>query len=60
MVCSLNAGTPPFILALGFGEERAYGSVRFGLGRGNQEDNIHFTVALIGNAVQNVWTIIRT
>jgi cysteine desulfurase len=40
------------ILALGFGEERAYSSVRFGLGRNSIEAEIKFVVVLISQSTK--------
>lgn len=39
------------ILALGFGEARAYSSLRFGLGRSNTGEQVNFVVKVITSAV---------
>jgi cysteine desulfurase len=46
------------ILALGFGEERAYGSVRFGLGRGNNYDDTDFVTERLLQAVRTIKLLI--
>lgn len=42
------------ILALGFGEERAHRSLRFGLGRENTEADIDFVIEKLTNAVHRL------
>ncbi|MCG8608547.1 cysteine desulfurase [bacterium] len=42
------------ILALGFGEERAHTSLRFGLGRFNTEADVDFVAECIGKAVKRL------
>ena len=42
------------IFALGFGEERAHSSLRFGLGRSNTVDEIDYAVTRIADAVCKV------
>jgi len=42
------------ILALGFGEERAYGSVRFGVGRGNNLNDVAFVTKHLAQAVETI------
>jgi cysteine desulfurase len=42
------------IMALGFGEERAYSSLRFGLGRSNDKDQIQYTALKIWEAVRKL------
>jgi cysteine desulfurase len=39
------------IVALGYGEERAYCSLRFGLGRSNTEDEVDFVTGCLASAV---------
>ena len=46
------------ILALGYGEERAYCSLRFGLGRENTEADVDFVIDKTLNAVRNVKRIV--
>jgi cysteine desulfurase len=42
------------LLALGFGETRAFSSARFGLGRGNKEQDIHCAFTFLANHVQQL------
>ncbi len=42
------------IMALGFGEERAHGSVRFGLGRGNDFNDVDFVIERLVQAVKTI------
>ena len=42
------------ILALGFGEERAHASVRFGLGRKNTLNDIDFVTSLISHSIKGL------
>ncbi|HAT45615.1 MAG TPA: IscS subfamily cysteine desulfurase [Ktedonobacter sp.] len=42
------------ILALGFGDDRAHSSVRFGLGRGNTWDDIYIVITLLANSVRHL------
>lgn len=42
------------ILALGFGEERAYGSVRFGLGRSNSSQEISFVECCLISSIADM------
>ena len=51
--CSTASVEPSHvILALGYGEERAHQSIRFGIGRGNTCDEIDFVVRRIGEEVR--------
>ncbi len=45
------------ILALGYGEERAHQSVRFGLGRSNTRDQVDFVIDRISQVVRNLQAI---
>ena len=47
------------IMALGYGEERAHCSVRFGLGRENSEDDVTFVVERVGGAVVKLRNLIQ-
>jgi cysteine desulfurase len=42
------------LMALGFGEERAHTSIRFGLGRGNTESEVNYVVKALAAAVRNL------
>lgn len=46
------------IMALGFGEKRAHGSLRIGLGRNNDTEQVKFAVNLIEERVKNLYSII--
>ena len=46
------------IMALGFGEERAYCSLRFGLGRSNNEDELKYVLQRIIGAVGSLRSLI--
>jgi cysteine desulfurase len=46
------------ILALGFGEERAHGTLRFGLGRGNTEQDIDTVASHIGHTVARLRSLV--
>ena len=48
------------ILALGFGEKRAHGSVRFGLGRQNTENDIGFVISVLNSATQHLCKLISS
>ena len=45
------------LLALGFGEERAYSSIRFGLGRFNTEEEVRYTTDRIPQAIKGLQKI---
>ncbi len=42
------------ILALGFGEERAYNSLRFGLGRENNESDVYYVIEKLSKAITRI------
>ena len=42
------------ILALGFGEERAHSTLRFGLGRSNTESNVSFVIEHLAEMIQTL------
>lgn len=48
------------ILALGFGEERAHGSVRFGLGRANLKESIQFVIMRLDESTRLLRNIAKT
>ncbi|MCZ7570921.1 MAG: cysteine desulfurase [Ardenticatenaceae bacterium] len=48
------------ILALGYGEARAYCSVRFGLGRENTENDVEFVVERVAAAVERLTQLVLT
>lgn len=51
--CTTAAVEPSHVLlALGYGEERAHCSLRFGLGRENTENDVSFVVECLSEAVQ--------
>lgn len=45
------------ILALGYGEDRAHCSVRFGLGRGNTKLDVDFAIERLSEAVQQLYRL---
>lgn len=47
------------ILSLGYGQERAFISLRFGLGRGNNKENIETTIIKLHNAVDRLRSLAR-
>lgn len=42
------------IMALGFGEQRAHGSLRFGLGRGNDQEQVEHALELVARRVEQL------
>ena len=46
------------ITALGFENNRAYGSLRFGLGRGNSEDEINYVLQKTGDAISRLQRVV--
>ena len=42
------------IMALGFGEQRAHGSLRFGLGRGNDQQQVEHALELVARRVEQL------
>ena len=47
------------ILALGYGEDRAFNSVRFGLGRSNYDTDLDFVLDIFTNAVSRIRKLIK-
>ena len=53
--CATGSVTPSHVIqALGFGDERAHGSMRFGFGRFNSNDDVNVAVNAISKAVTRV------
>lgn len=53
--CTTDIVEPSHVLlALGFGEERAYSSVRFGLGRFNTEEEVQYATDSVGRAIRRL------
>ena len=53
--CAAGSTDPSYVLrAMGMSEERAFGSVRFGIGRGNTGEQIDYAVDEIARAVANL------
>lgn len=46
------------IMALGFGEERAHGSLRFGVGRANTSDQIEVAISLVAERVAKLRSLL--
>ena len=42
------------ITALGFGEQRAHGSLRFGLGRGNDQEQVEYALEVVAKWVEQL------
>lgn len=42
------------IMALGYGEQRAHGSLRFGLGRSNDEEQVHLVAEIVAKRVRQL------
>jgi cysteine desulfurase len=56
--CTTTSVEPSYVIrALGYSEERAYCSVRFGLGRYNTEEEVNFVTDLIIKSVKKLRTI---
>jgi cysteine desulfurase len=56
--CTSDLVEPSHVLvALGFGEERAYSSLRFGLGRFNTDDEIEYAIQKISHTVKRLTKI---
>jgi len=53
--CTTSEAEPSHvILALGYGEERAYNSVRFGLGRVNKESDVDFAIESLKQGIHRI------
>jgi cysteine desulfurase len=54
---STDTGPSHVLLALGLGEEQARSSLRFGLGRFNDDADVDFAVARVAGAVRKLRTL---
>jgi len=53
--CTTSKVEPSHVIcSLGMGEQRAYSSLRFGLGRYNNKDEILYTVSLLSKAIKKI------
>ena len=48
------------ITALGFGEQRAHGSLRFGLGRGKDQAQVEYAVELVVKRVEQLRRLVSS
>jgi cysteine desulfurase len=56
--CTTTSMEPSYVIrALGYSEERAYCSLRFGLGRFNTEEQVDYVIDLILNSVRKIKSI---